>query len=100
MRVKHVTIALFVAGFLLLLRLLFLLSDRPPETAARDVVSEYTLWLLVYFALTSFTFLGAAFASVLWARSAKNEFLKANKENLRDLIEGSLKDHERKDKDR
>ncbi|MFW5697316.1 MAG: hypothetical protein ACOCX1_02005 [Fimbriimonadaceae bacterium] len=99
MRVKHVTGILFAAGFLLLLRLLQLLYDRPPETAPRDVIVDYTRWLLIYFALTSFTFLGAALASVLWARSAKNEFLKANKENLRDLIEGSLKDHGRKKND-
>ena len=99
MRVKTVTIVLFFAAFLLLLRLLYLLYDRPPQDAGQDELSRYAIELLITFAFTAFTFLGAAFASVIWVRRAKEEFLKENRENLRELIEGSLKDHEKSDKE-
>jgi hypothetical protein len=42
-------------------------------------------------------FLSAAFGAVLIMRRNRREFVLEAKQNVRDLIEGSLKDHEKPD---
>ncbi|MBL8060296.1 MAG: hypothetical protein JNK63_06230 [Chthonomonas sp.] len=97
MRLNVVTTSLLIFGVLLLLCWPIALGGRPSPDAPRAELANWGARALTYFLLTSMAFLSAAFGAVLIMRRNRREFLVEAKQNVRDLIEGSLKDHEKPD---
>ncbi|MBX7132985.1 MAG: hypothetical protein K1X67_09945 [Fimbriimonadaceae bacterium] len=96
MRLKILTSTLFVAGILMLLAWPLVMADRPNPDAERKVLAAFGLKMLIYFGATAITFLATAICALLLVRRAKLEFRDQASENLRGLIEGTLRDHGRK----
>jgi hypothetical protein len=93
MRLKVVTSTLLLAGLLLLLAWPFVVSGRPPKEAPPKELAQFGLKLLIYFLVTALTFLATAIAALFLARRAKDEYREQASENLKGLIEGTLRDH-------
>lgn len=97
MRLKFWTTALLVFGIAMLLAWPWLVGPRPPSTAARVELVNYGVRVAIYFAVTCIVFLTDAFLAWRLMRAAREEFAERRVENLRDLMEGALHDHERRD---
>lgn len=95
MRLNVVTTSLLIFGVLLLLCWPLALGGRPSPEAPRAELANWGARALTYFLLTSMSFLAAAFGAVLIMRRNRREFLIEAKRNVRDLIEGSLQDHDK-----
>lgn len=93
MRLKIVTTALVIFGVLLLLCWPLVLGARPPADSSRQVLAQWGARSLTYFLVTSMVFLSAAFGAVLIMRRNRLKYLAEVRENVRELIEGSLHDH-------
>lgn len=96
MRLKVVTTLLSVAGLLLLALWPWLVGTRPPESAPRVEVARYGVKVLAYFGLTCSVFITAAVSALILARRTRRQYLDATRENLQELIEGTLRDHDRR----
>ncbi|ARU43239.1 MAG: hypothetical protein ACK5XS_11260 [Armatimonadota bacterium] len=94
MRLKVIVTALVVTGLAGLLLLALQFRDVPPQNAPARVKAQYGQRLLVGFSLTAMVWLGAAWGAMLIARQARVEFIEGEREALKNLIEGSLKDHQ------
>jgi type VI protein secretion system component VasK len=97
MRLKFWTTAFMALGIGLLLALPWLVGPRPPQAAGQQAMVDYGLRVIAYFTVTCLVFLVAAFLAWRLVRAAREEFAKRRVENLRDLVEGALRDHERRD---
>ena len=98
MRLKVVTTAFVVIGLLLLIGWPFFLGERPGDEATRLARAEFASRLLIYFAVTCFVWLSAAFCAVMLMRQTRKEFLEEERDNVKELIEGMRKDHQQKAK--
>ncbi len=87
------TTTFLVSGILLLLSWPFVVGARPPKFAPRKEQIQWGRGALLYFGLTSGTWLCAATSALLLARQTRMEFLNQNAENLKSLAESSLRDH-------
>ena len=95
MFVKVVTTALVLIGLAMLVGLPFLLGARPDD-GNKEELARYGTRLLTYFGVTCLVWLSAAFSAVFVMRSIKKQLVDEQKENLKGMIEGTLRDHERK----
>lgn len=96
MRLKVVTTVFVIVGLLLLVGWPFFLGERPGEEATQLARAQFATRLLIYFAITCFVWLGAAFCAVLLMRQTRKEFLEEERDNVKELIEGMRKDHQSK----
>jgi hypothetical protein len=96
MRLKILTTAFVLAGIGLLVLWPWLVGHRPDASESRLALASYGQRLLVYFAVTALTWLGAAFCAWLLIRQTRREYVESLRENVQSLIEGSLRDHGRK----
>ncbi len=96
MRIAQIlTTACVVTGVVLLI--LWPLTLRAPvQGADRKVLAEHGVRSLVYFGGVCFVWLGAAASAIWLARLKLEEFKRMEAENLKALIEGSLRDHQKK----
>lgn len=92
---KIITSAFVVAGFVLMAALPFVYR-HPGEGASRVELANFGKFLLAYIALTCFVWLGAAMSAVFLIRKRVKELREIEEQNLRELVEGSLKDHQRR----
>lgn len=89
------TTACVIAGVVLLVIWPFALRPPAPDSERR-VLAEHGVRSLIYFGGVCFVWLGAA-ASAWWlARLRLQEFRRLEDANLKALIEGSLRDHQKK----
>lgn len=95
MFVKVVTTALVLLGLAMLVGLPFVLRERPTD-GDQAALAKYGAWLITYFGATCLIWLSAALGAVLVMRNARRRLTEDQKENLRGMIEGTLRDHERK----
>lgn len=95
MRLKIATTSFLIAGVLLLLAWPFAIGPKPVQASQKEL-AEYALRILIYFGITATTFLVTAILALLLVRQARRDFAKEAKENLKGLIEGTLRDHDRK----
>lgn len=95
MRLKIATTIFLTAGVLLLLAWPIAIGPKPDQGSQKDL-AMYALRILIYFGITATTFLVTAILALLLVRQARKEFAQQAKENLKGLIEGTLRDHERK----
>lgn len=96
MRLKILTSALLLFGAALLVAWPWVLGPRPASGAGRQAVAQWGAYALLYFLVTCLTFLSAAFCAALLMRANRLRYLEEMRENLKDLVEGSLNDHGRK----
>lgn len=94
MRLKVVTTVLFTFGILLLIGWPWIVGPRPEGT--RQVEAAYALKLGVYFIVVLLTFFFAALSAFLLARRERQALREEAKQNIQELIEGTLRDHESK----
>lgn len=94
MWLKIATTASFVTGLLMLALWPWIVGTKPE---GGDELKQYALRYGWYLLATLFVFVLTCALSLLLLRRQREEFRKEAKENLRELIEGTLKDHERKD---
>lgn len=95
-RVKIFVIASVMAGLVMLLVWPWVVGSRPPRNAPRKELAGYGMKLSVYLGLSCLPWLMAAGGCILWIRQTRREFVDREKDNMRELIEGTLRDHERR----
>ena len=95
MFLKVLTTAFVVCGLALLLAMPSLVGARP-DGEDKLLMAQYGTRLLTFFAVTSLFWVGAAVCAVLLARRTRLEYLERQRENLAGLIEGALRDHEKR----
>ena len=95
MLVKVVTTALVLIGLAMLVGLPLVLRERPTD-GDQAALAKYGAWLLTYFGVMCLIWLSAALCAVLVMRDARRRLAQEQRENLRGMIEGTLRDHERK----
>lgn len=91
------TTALFLFGLILLLGSPFLLMGRPPAAAPqreRLVFAATTVGYVILLLLVFFVVSVLAWRLVVRQRE---EYQTAHLQNLKDLVEGSLQDHQKQD---
>ncbi len=96
MLLKVLTTAFVIMGFGLLIVLLFVMINKPSGENESELVI-YGTRILVYFGVSCLSWIAAAFCAVLLMRRTRNELVESQKENINSLIEGTLRDHERKE---
>lgn len=92
---KILTTACVVTGLLLLVIWPFALKPPAPDSG-RQALAEHGVRNLVYFGFVCFVWLGAASSAVWLAKAQLKEFKEEEAQNLKSLIEGSLRDHQKK----
>ena len=96
MRLKVLTTTLLIAGILLMLAWPIAVGARPKPEAPRKVVALWGQRVIIYFGVTSSVWLSTAMSAFLLARQSKRDLIEQERENLKSLIEGTLRDHDRK----
>lgn len=95
MRLKVLTTTLLIAGLLLMFGWPVFVGIRPLKTAKHSVQVTWGRRALIYFGVTSAVWLSTAMSALLLARNMKREFFLQESENLKALVEGTLRDHGR-----
>lgn len=96
MRLKIAITVCLVIGVLMLLGWPFFVQPKPPSTASKRELAMWGLFALKYVAGVCFVFLLTAFLCALRIRQARDELSAEFRTNINELVEGTLKDHERK----
>ncbi len=96
MRLKIVTTTLLVLGLALLVAWPWIVGRQPPAEAPRPELARFAVRLMVYLGATILVFATTAALALLVARQTRIKYREEARRNLKDLIEGTLKDHERK----
>ena len=95
MLLKVITTALVLTGIAMLIGFPFLTGNRPTEGSDAEL-ARYGARLLAYFGVTCIAWLGAAVCAIILVRRTRKEFAESQKEIMRGLVEGTLRDHGRK----
>lgn len=96
MRLKIATTISLICGIALLVAWPFVVGERPGDVATKKELARYGIRLLTYFGVTTFVFLMTALLAVLLVRQTRREFVEDVKENVDDLVQGTLSDHAKK----
>lgn len=88
------TTVAFVFGIVLLLISPWVIGPRPVDPT-RQELARYGVRALTYFGVTCIAFLGAATGAMLIARRMRREAREERMGAIKELIEGSLRDHKR-----
>lgn len=96
MRLRIATATLFLFGLALLVAWPWVVGQRPGLSEPLRERKEYVVRLGVYFLVSILTFFSAALCAYLLSRHARSELRKEAKENFKELIEGTLHDHQKK----
>jgi len=95
-RLRVATTAVLIFGVILLFGFPVVLIRRPPATAPKADLANYTILIAVYFVLLIIVFFAIMIlAWKLW-RLQTEELAEKQMENLKELIEGTLVDHDKK----
>ncbi|MBS1723512.1 MAG: hypothetical protein JSS66_11225 [Armatimonadetes bacterium] len=97
MRLKVLTTTLLIFGVLLLIVWPFTVGAPPVKSATRRAKVVWATNAWTYFTVTASTWVAVAASAVLLARQARREFLTEERKILQGLVEGSLKDHGKRD---
>ncbi|MBX3117800.1 MAG: hypothetical protein KF784_01960 [Fimbriimonadaceae bacterium] len=95
MWLKIATTISFVTGLLMLALWPWVVGAKPEGTG--DELKRYALRYGYYLLAVLFVFVLTCALSLWLLRRQRAQFREEAKENLKELIEGTLKDHERKD---
>lgn len=95
MRLKVLTTTLLIAGLLLMLAWPIAVGTKPKPEASNRAKAVWGQRVIFYFGVTSSIWLSTAMSALLLARQSRRQFLDQERDNLKSLIEGTLKDHDR-----
>jgi hypothetical protein len=90
---KILTTGFFLLGLVLLVSWPWIVGGQPARSAPERERLAYVLRFGLYLAGTIVTFFLAALAAFFTARRARNMLREEAKENVRELIDGTLEDH-------
>lgn len=96
MRVGTLTASFFIFGIVLLLAWPFVLGPTPPDDATRSQLAQYGVRTLLYFFVTCTAFLASAVCAVILMRRNREMYREKLRENVEELIEGTLHDHQKR----
>lgn len=94
MRLKIATTASFITGLIMLTLWPVVVGTKPEGRGVE--LRHYALRYGYYLLALLFVFILTCVLALFLLRKQREEFRAEAKENLRELIEGTLKDHERK----
>lgn len=94
MLLKILTTAFVVTGVALILFLPVLMGQRPVHGTDKEL-ANFGLRMLTYFGVSCAVWIGAAVCSVLLARKVRLQYLEEQRENVQELVKGTMKDHGR-----
>lgn len=100
MRIRTVTAALMITGIVLLVSWPWLIGPRPPRGAPRIELRDYLYKMSAYVFVLLVILIVTAFCAYLIVRQQRKEYEVAVRENLKQLIEATLEDHSKKDKEK
>lgn len=89
------TTALFVFGVLLALGWPWLLGPQPPREAPRNERARYAARFATYVSGLIAVFGTSAILAMLTVRQERAKYRREARENLREFLEGTLRDHAR-----
>ena len=92
---KIATTTGLLLGLCMLIGWPLIVGPKPAIGVDRKVLAQYGVKLLTYFGLTALVFVAVAFMAWLLVRQTRKMYVEDAKKNIRGLVEGSLKDHER-----
>lgn len=90
------TTALLVFGMLLLMGSPLLLMRKPPPGAAREVRAVFAITMTTYVVVLLLVFFAVTFLAWRLVVKQREEYQAKHLENLKELVEGSLQDHQKK----
>ena len=90
------TTALLIFGMVLLMGSPILLMRRPPPGAARDVRAVFAITMTTYVVVLLLVFFAVTYLSWRLLVKQREEYQAKHLENLKELVEGSLQDHQKK----
>jgi cbb3-type cytochrome oxidase subunit 3 len=96
MRLKISVTALFLFGLLLMAAYPWLIGSPPNAKAPRPEQISFVVRFVVYVFTLFLTFISTIVLSWVLVRNTRKQFEAEARENLKELIEGTLKDHEQK----
>ncbi|MCW5937820.1 MAG: hypothetical protein KIT11_11005 [Fimbriimonadaceae bacterium] len=94
MRLRIATTTFLVAGILLMIGWPFIVGPAPRRDAPRSVQVAWGKRALAYFGVTSTVWLVTAACALGVIRQRRREIVEEQRRNLRELVEGSLRDHD------
>ncbi|MCH7904698.1 MAG: hypothetical protein IH944_09065 [Armatimonadetes bacterium] len=98
MFLKVLTTTFFLFGILLLVAWPFVIGPQPDAELGKNVLADYAVKMAFYILVLSVAWMGAAVCAWLLTRKLRKELAGRRTENMRGLVEGTLKDHGRKQK--
>lgn len=93
---KFWTTALLVFGLLLLMGSPILLMRRPVPGAPRDVRAVFAITMTTYVVVLLLVFFAVTYLSWRLIVKQREEYQAKHLENLKELVEGTLQDHQKK----
>lgn len=95
-RLKVALTSVLLFGLIMLFGFPLVLMKRPPASAPKVELKNYTVLIAIYFVLLVIVFFVVMIlAWRLWRRQSE-ELAEKQMENLKELIEGTLTDHAKK----
>jgi hypothetical protein len=85
-RLKVLTTIFLVLGICVLLSYPFTVGGSPADGASKSDIKAYLLRLTIYFGVSTFAMLSAAFCATLIVKRAKAEFAEKKLNNLEELL--------------
>lgn len=96
MRLRIATATLFLLGLTLLVAWPWVVGPKPGLNEPLRERKEYVVRLGIYFLVSIITFFSAALCAYFLSRRTRSQLRDEAKENLKELIEGTLHDHQKK----
>lgn len=94
MRLRVVVGGLLLAGVALMIFWPWFVGSPPPAQADKRALADYGLRAAAYVLAIALTFMLAALGAARIMKQVRDEYVRDAQENLRGLIEGTLRDHD------
>lgn len=92
---KVITTACLLMSLLLAILWPRMLNSRPPKGAPRTDIRRFAKQFLIYNTVVIVSLGGASIGAILIMRQAREEYRKLAKDNMKLMVEGTLHDHRR-----
>jgi protein-S-isoprenylcysteine O-methyltransferase Ste14 len=96
MRIKVATLSLALVDLVLFVACGFVVASRPPRSAPRHDQIQFVIRSYSIFVMLLVCLLITIILVWVWMQRLREELRSHSDENLRELIEGTLRDHEQK----
>ncbi len=98
MRLKVLTTACLVTALVLMLFFPLLMTTRPGPSQPRLARRAFAVKCLSYIGLTIVVVAGAGAGSLLVMRQVRREYREQAMRNIKEMVEGTLTDHQNRDR--